>query len=89
MAIIRKYEIRKKEILRHDHHLSLLPKSSQVGHSGFGRFRRFWWVDHCLELVIADPPVSVLIVVIIMVMTYMIFVADDLDIVCGKQIYFS
>ena len=45
--------------------LSLLSKSSEVGHSRFGRFRRFWWVDHCLELVVADPPISILIFLLV------------------------
>ena len=40
--------------------MSLLSKPSQVSHGGFGGLRRFWRVDHCLELVIADTTVPVL-----------------------------
>ena len=42
------------------HLMSLLSKPSQVSHGGFGGLRRFWRVDHCLELVVADTTVPVL-----------------------------
>ena len=58
----------------HDHDLSLLSKSSEVSHGGFWRFRRFWWVDHGLELVVADPTISVLIIVMSMLMVVVVLV---------------
>ena len=74
MGIIVKCETRRTIFSIMINDLSLLPKSGQIGHRGFGRFRRFRGVDHCLELVVADPPVSILIIVMIILILIILII---------------